>query len=191
VGWLVRLHWSADSAGVSMPRAEWGRYVLYSIRQSVMSDLALEEGVELGPRWTLRHAWPTWRGLCPMGAAGSGAGACRRRGQTRATCRSRWRVGVRAPAAAVRRHLRGAREGVVLRVFSSRLGPDVPHRPDSFGDRLAAARGDRAVTFLHLRHFTARPTHLSPGQRPSGEHRSTDRALPGGTDVDGCRGHAR
>jgi integrase len=48
-------------------------------------------------------------------------------------------------------------------VFSSRLGPDVPHRPDSFGDRLAAARGDRAVTFLHLRHFTA-TTMLDAGE---------------------------
>jgi integrase len=48
-------------------------------------------------------------------------------------------------------------------VFSSRLGPDVPHRPDSFGDRLAAARGDRTVTFLHLRHFTA-TTMLDAGE---------------------------
>jgi hypothetical protein len=27
------LHWSANWTGVSMPRAEWGRWVLYSIRQ--------------------------------------------------------------------------------------------------------------------------------------------------------------
>jgi integrase len=48
-------------------------------------------------------------------------------------------------------------------VFPSRLGPDVPHRPDSFGDRLAAARGDLVVTFLHLRHFTA-TTMLDAGE---------------------------
>ncbi|CAN5649818.1 tyrosine-type recombinase/integrase [soil metagenome] len=39
--------------------------------------------------------------------------------------------------------------------FSSRYGPEAPHRPDTFGDRFAAARGDHSITFLHLRHFTA------------------------------------
>ena len=48
-------------------------------------------------------------------------------------------------------------------VFSSRSGPDLPCRPDTFGNRLAAARGDHHVTFLHLRHFTA-TTMLDAGE---------------------------
>jgi integrase len=48
-------------------------------------------------------------------------------------------------------------------VFPNRSGPDLPHRPDSFGDRFAAARGEHPVTFLHLRHFTA-TTMLDAGE---------------------------
>jgi integrase len=48
-------------------------------------------------------------------------------------------------------------------VFSSRRGPDIPHRPDTFGDRWAAARGDASTTFLHLRHFVA-TTMLDAGE---------------------------
>jgi integrase len=40
-------------------------------------------------------------------------------------------------------------------VFPARTGPDCPHRPDSFGDRFASARGSRTTTFLHLRHYAA------------------------------------
>lgn len=39
-------------------------------------------------------------------------------------------------------------------VFPGR-GIDRPHRPDSFGDRFAAARGSSDVTFLHVRHYVA------------------------------------
>lgn len=48
-------------------------------------------------------------------------------------------------------------------VFPSRSGLDLPCRPDTFGDRFAAARGDHRVTFLHLRHFTA-TTMLDAGE---------------------------
>ena len=48
-------------------------------------------------------------------------------------------------------------------VFSSGTGPHVPCRPDTFGGRFAAARGDEHVTFLHLRHFTA-TTMLDAGE---------------------------
>ena len=40
-------------------------------------------------------------------------------------------------------------------VFGSRSGPDSPHRPDTFGDRFASARGEHTTTFLHLRHYAA------------------------------------
>lgn len=39
--------------------------------------------------------------------------------------------------------------------FPGLRGPDVAHRPDTFGDRWAHARGDSSTTFLHLRHFVA------------------------------------
>ena len=48
-------------------------------------------------------------------------------------------------------------------VFPNRLGPDLPHRPDTFGNRFAAARGSYGTTFLHLRHFTA-TTMLDAGE---------------------------
>lgn len=47
-------------------------------------------------------------------------------------------------------------------VFPGR-GIDTPHRPDSFGDRLAAARGTTGVTFLDLRHYVA-TTMLDAGE---------------------------
>lgn len=40
-------------------------------------------------------------------------------------------------------------------VFPGQRGSDSPHRPDTFGDRWAAARGGSDITFLHLRHFVA------------------------------------
>lgn len=40
-------------------------------------------------------------------------------------------------------------------VFPGRTGPDMPHRPDTFGDRFADARGADTTTFLHLRHYAA------------------------------------
>ena len=40
-------------------------------------------------------------------------------------------------------------------VFASRSSPDLPHRPDTFGDRFASARGEHTTTFLHLRHYAA------------------------------------
>jgi integrase len=43
------------------------------------------------------------------------------------------------------------------------LGLDRPHRPDSFGDRFAAARGASDVTFLHVRHYVA-TTMLDAGE---------------------------
>ena len=33
--------------------------------------------------------------------------------------------------------------------------PDIPQRPDTFGDRWANARGESTITFLHMRHFVA------------------------------------
>jgi integrase len=43
------------------------------------------------------------------------------------------------------------------------LGIDRPHRPDSFGDRFAAARGTSEMTFLHVRHYVA-TTMLDAGE---------------------------
>jgi len=48
-------------------------------------------------------------------------------------------------------------------VFSSRVDPAAPSRPDTFGDRFARARGDMTITFLQLRHFTA-TTMLDAGE---------------------------
>jgi integrase len=48
-------------------------------------------------------------------------------------------------------------------VFPGSRGPDIPHRPDTFGDRWAAARGTTGTTFLHLRHFVA-TTMLDAGE---------------------------
>lgn len=42
-------------------------------------------------------------------------------------------------------------------------GPDRPHRPDSFSDRFAAARGASEITFLHVRHYVA-TTMLDAGE---------------------------
>ncbi|HEV7722485.1 MAG TPA: site-specific integrase [Iamia sp.] len=42
-------------------------------------------------------------------------------------------------------------------------GLDQPHRPDTFGDRFAAARGDSDITFLHVRHYVA-TTMLDAGE---------------------------
>lgn len=47
-------------------------------------------------------------------------------------------------------------------VFPGR-GPDLPHRPDSFGDRFAQARGSSAITSLQLRHYVA-TTMLDAGE---------------------------
>jgi integrase len=48
-------------------------------------------------------------------------------------------------------------------VFPGLKGPDVPHRPDTFGDRWAEARGNSSTTFLHLRHYVA-TTMLDAGE---------------------------
>lgn len=59
-----------------------------------------------------------------------------------------------------------ARFGVELEpghyVFPGR-GPDLPHRPDTFGERLAKARGASSLTFLDLRHYVA-TTMLDAGE---------------------------
>jgi integrase len=57
----------------------------------------------------------------------------------------------------------GVAPGPGIYVLPNRLGPDLPHRPDSFGDRFAVARGTYSTTFLHLRHFTA-TTMLDAGE---------------------------
>lgn len=48
-------------------------------------------------------------------------------------------------------------------VFPGWRGPELPYRPDNFGDRLAKARGSSPLTFLHLRHFAA-TTMLDAGE---------------------------
>ena len=57
----------------------------------------------------------------------------------------------------------GVVPGPRIYVFPNHVGPEVPHRPDTFGDRFAAARGTHVTTFLHLRHFTA-TTMLDAGE---------------------------
>jgi integrase len=116
------------------------------------SDIELEAGV-------VHVAWAVTDG-------GRGVGVRRK-----PTKRSDWRdvpLTLAAVAAVRRQQQRCADTFEVpvapsFYVFSSRHGPDVPHRPDTFGDRMAKARGDHAVTFLHLRHFTA-TTMLDAGE---------------------------
>ena len=56
----------------------------------------------------------------------------------------------------------GAEPGAGHYVFPG-PGIDQPHRPDSFTDRFAAARGASDATFLHVRHYVA-TTMLDAGE---------------------------
>jgi integrase len=97
---------------------------------------------------------------------GTGVGIVRK-----PTKRSDWRDVplTEAAIAAFRRQIQRTHErfGVAPEpghyVFPSWQCPDIPHRPDTFGDRWAAARGDASTTFLHLRHFVA-TTMLDAGE---------------------------
>lgn len=89
----------------------------------------------------------------------------------KATKRSDWRD-VPLTDAAVRALTRqrerlrarfGVEPGAGHYVFPGGIGPDTAHRPDTFGDRLAAVRGDHPTTFQHLRHYTA-TTMLDAGE---------------------------
>jgi len=87
------------------------------------------------------------------------------------TKRSDWRDVplTTAASAALRRQAQRNRERFALEpgqghyVFPGLRGPDVPHRPDTFGDRWVAARGESPTTFQHLRHYVA-TTMLDAGE---------------------------
>ena len=89
---------------------------------------------------------------------GKGVGVVRK-----PTKRSDWRdVPFRGSVkSAIERQLercRGRAEGKLRRdsyLFSLDAAGVMPHRPDTFSDRLAAARGKSMLTFLDLRHYVA------------------------------------
>ena len=61
----------------------------------------------------------------------------------------------RAPNRSMPKAVRCAESQPHHYLFPGPGGPDMPHRPDTFGDRWAEARGTASTTFLHLRHFVA------------------------------------
>lgn len=133
----------------------------------LLAATGMRMGELLGLQWaevdlldeTVHVAWAVTDG-------GPGVGVLRK-----PTKRSDWRDVplTRAAIDALRRQRKRAEEtfqAPVARthyVFAGRGGPDLPHRPDSFGDRFGSARGDSRITFLHLRHFTA-TTMLDAGE---------------------------
>jgi integrase len=124
----------------------------------VMAGTGVRMGELLGLQWPevdldtaeVHVAWAVSDG-------GRGVGVFRKE-----TKQSDWRDVplTQAVAAALRRQRSRLREtygvepGAGHYVFPGR-GIDRPHRPDSFGDRFASARGDSGITFLHVRHYVA------------------------------------
>lgn len=132
----------------------------------VMAGTGVRMGELLGLQWSevdldgteIHVAWAVSDG-------GPGIGVFRKE-----TKQSDWRDVplTRSVAAALRRQrdrLRstyGVEPGLGHYVFP---GPalDRPHRPDSFGDRFALARGESDLNFLHVRHYVA-TTMLDAGE---------------------------